>query len=166
VTAKWVLLAWVPDNSRVRDKMLYSSSREDLKKSLGLGYFVGEYYANSYSDLTWVQFIDYISKERTDGPLTLKEQLILEEKALTHSESHSTKSTAMGALPFSLSAAVTSALSSLQSGEINWVEMYLSGETIELSLAKVVDTKEPLQAHVPLEARSFHFLYILTPIDF
>lgn len=60
--------------------MLYSSSREDLKKSLGLGYFVGEYYANSLGDLTWNQFTEYISRERTDGPLTLKEQLILEEK--------------------------------------------------------------------------------------
>lgn len=62
--------------------MLYSSSREDLKKSLGLGYFVGEYYANSLSDMTWNQFIEYISRERIDGPLTLKEQLILEEKVL------------------------------------------------------------------------------------
>ena len=37
---KWLLLAYVPDDCRVRDKMLYSSSREDLKRSLGLGYFI------------------------------------------------------------------------------------------------------------------------------
>jgi twinfilin len=77
---KWILIAWVPDNCKVRDKMLYSSSREDMKKSLGLGYFSGEYYANSLADMTWEQFSDYISKDRTDGPLSMKEQLILEEK--------------------------------------------------------------------------------------
>lgn len=78
--SKWTLIAWVPDNSKVRDKMLYSSSREDLKKALGLGYFSGEYYANAMEDLTWEQFTDYISKDRSDGPLSMKEQLILEEK--------------------------------------------------------------------------------------
>jgi twinfilin len=146
--AKWVLLAWIPDDCKVRDKMLYSSSREDLKRSLGLGYFAGEYYANSRSDLTWAQFVDYIGRERTDGPLTMKEQLILEEKALTHSESHSTKATAMGALPFQLSAAVIAALAQLQAGEVNWVEMSLDQETVELAAAKEVDAKEPLQSHV------------------
>jgi len=48
---RWVLLAWVPDAAKVRDKMLYSSSRDDLKRSLGLGYFVTEYYANSKVEL-------------------------------------------------------------------------------------------------------------------
>lgn len=145
---KWVLIAWVPDDCKVRDKMLYSSSREDLKRSLGLGYFVGEYYANTLGDMTWDQFIDYLSRERTDGPRTVKEQLILEEKALTHSESHATKATAMGALPFELSSHVISALTQLQQGEVNWVEMYLNGEAVELGVAKTVEVKEPLQSHV------------------
>jgi twinfilin len=143
-----VLIAWVPDDCKVRDKMLYSSSREDLKRSLGLGYFVGEYYANTRGDMTWDQFLEYISRERTDGPLSAKEQLILEEKALTHSESHSTKATAMGALPFELSSSVISALGQLQSGAVNWIEMYLNQETVELAEAKEVDPKEPLQSHV------------------
>jgi hypothetical protein len=128
--------------------MLYSSSREDLKRSLGLGYFVGEYYANTRADMTWDQFLEYISRERTDGPLSAKEQLILEEKVLTHSESNTTKATAMGALPFELSSAVISSLGQLQSGEVNWIEMYLNQETVELAEAKEVDTKEPLQTHV------------------
>jgi hypothetical protein len=28
VSSPWILLSWVPDGCRVRDKMLYSSSRE------------------------------------------------------------------------------------------------------------------------------------------
>ena len=135
--------------------MLYSSSREDLKRSLGVGYFAGEYYANTRGDMTWDQFLEYVSRERIDGPLSVKEQLILEEKALTHSESHSTKATAMGALPFELSSSVISALGRLQSGEVNWLEMYLNQETVELAEAKEVDPKEPLQSHVcSTDARS------------
>lgn len=42
---RWVLLAFVPEGVSVRDKMLYSSSRESLKKQLGMNYFVGEFHA-------------------------------------------------------------------------------------------------------------------------
>lgn len=41
---RWILLAYVPDTVSVRNKMLYSSSRESLKKHLGLNYFVGEFH--------------------------------------------------------------------------------------------------------------------------
>jgi twinfilin len=41
---RWVLLAFVPESVGVRDKMLYSSSRESLKKQLGPNYFVGEFH--------------------------------------------------------------------------------------------------------------------------
>lgn len=30
VSSRWVLISWVPDGCRVRDKMLYSSSREGM----------------------------------------------------------------------------------------------------------------------------------------
>ncbi|CAM9837470.1 unnamed protein product, partial [Phaeothamnion confervicola] len=34
---KWLLVAYVPDDAPVRQKMLYSSSRQDLKAALGQG---------------------------------------------------------------------------------------------------------------------------------
>lgn len=40
ITQEWLLLLWIPDNCRVRDKMLYSSSCQDLKRSIGLGYLL------------------------------------------------------------------------------------------------------------------------------
>lgn len=42
---RWILLAFVPECVSVRDKMLYSSSRDSLKKQLGMNYFVGEFHA-------------------------------------------------------------------------------------------------------------------------
>ncbi|GMF16829.1 unnamed protein product [Phytophthora lilii] len=42
---RWVLLAFVPEGVSVRDRMLYSSSRDSLKKQLGLNYFSGEFHA-------------------------------------------------------------------------------------------------------------------------
>ena len=37
---EWGLLSYVPDTANVRLKMLYASSREDLKRALGLNYFM------------------------------------------------------------------------------------------------------------------------------
>jgi hypothetical protein len=108
-TYRWVLLAWVPDTAKVRDKMLYSSSRDDLKRALGLGYFVTEYYANSkvqlgrhpqvqarhahnisltrvlmrsnqhQGDLSFAAVLESVNKDREDAPLTEAERLKREE---------------------------------------------------------------------------------------
>lgn len=67
----------------------------------------------------------------------------------------------MGALPFNLSNSVTEALQQLQNGQVNWVEMYLDQETVELSQSKEVDVKEPLQNHVPPNDARYYFLYFL-----
>lgn len=47
----------MPLPRQVRDKMLYSSSRHDLKQGLGLGFFEGEYYANVHGDMSYESFV-------------------------------------------------------------------------------------------------------------
>jgi twinfilin-like protein len=76
----WILIAWVPDGCRVRDKMLYSSSREDLKYSLGLGYFKSEYGTNSLSDINWEIYEKSLKVDFDPSILTETERLVLEEK--------------------------------------------------------------------------------------
>lgn len=130
---RWMLLAWIPDTCKVRDKMLYSSSREDLKRSLGLGHFAAEYYANSKTEVTWEQFSAYDNKEHSSQPLTAKEQLILDEKALTQSESNATKSMAMGSLPFALADSVLPTFQRFAAGDVNFVEVKLENEAVDIA---------------------------------
>lgn len=78
--AQWALIAWVPDGCRVRDKMLYTSSREDLRRGLGLGYFKFEYSASLEADFDWKAFTDSQVRTNTEDILTETERLILEEK--------------------------------------------------------------------------------------
>lgn len=153
--SRWILVAWIPDNCKVRDKMLYSSSREDIKKALGLGYFVSEYYANAKEDLTWAQVLAYASKSEVDGPLTDKERLIQDENKLSQVESNVTSSTAMGSLPFNMSEAVIAALARFKAQEINWVDMYVENEEVQLEDAKQVDTSAPLAEHVSASSGRF-----------
>ena len=96
VGRKWILVSWIPDGCRVRDKMLYASSREDLKRTLGLGYFSAEYAANVITDVNWESYQTYIRKDlNKDHLMTESERLMKEEHALARVESTATKSNAM-----------------------------------------------------------------------
>ena len=80
---KWLLMAWVPEGCTVREKMLYSSSREDLKKAIGVGHFISEYAANTREDANWADVSSYLTREKIDPSLySEKERLIKEEKVL------------------------------------------------------------------------------------
>jgi twinfilin-like protein len=41
-TKSWILVAYVPEMARVREKMLYATARDDVKNSLGSSHFKGE----------------------------------------------------------------------------------------------------------------------------
>ena len=58
-----MLLSRARVKNKVRDKMLYSSSKQDIRQGLGLGFFEGEYYANVLSDLTFESLV----ASRTSG---------------------------------------------------------------------------------------------------
>ena len=76
----WCMITWIPDSCKVRDKMLYSSSREDLKRHMGIGYFKTEYAANYKTDISWQQYKQSLSKDVNSDMLTESERLVQEEK--------------------------------------------------------------------------------------
>lgn len=84
VQLQWLMVTWIPDGCKVRDKMLYSSSREDLKRTIGMGYFKSEYAANYLSDISWEMFQKSLVKEIDASVLTENERLALEEKVHFH----------------------------------------------------------------------------------
>jgi twinfilin-like protein len=146
---KWMLLAWVPDGCRVRDKMLYSSSREDLKRNLGRGYFSGEYSANEKVDVSWAAYQAFCSKDiDTNTLLTDTERLVIEENAMAHTESSATKSTAMGVVPFTLGAGVADAFRSFVNKSVNWLEISVKDEVIMLHGSKSVTMNDNLTSYV------------------
>jgi twinfilin-like protein len=143
---QWALIAWVPDGCRVRDKMLYTSSREDLKRGLGLGYFKCEYSANARNDFDWKLFTDSQTRTNTVDILSETERLVLEEKTLTQAEIGSSKSSALGVIPFAVHENVHSAWVDYTQGRVNWVSLTLSGETIQLESTNTVSADQDLNS--------------------
>ena len=135
----WLLMAWVPDAAAPRQKMLYSSSRDNFKKQLGAGFLSegGEYCANCAEDVSWAL---YLQAQRKDGggapaPMTEHEILGREANLLEAQESAAGKAAAMQAVQFALEPPLAEALAAFAAappGALNWVEVWLTaGESAE-----------------------------------
>jgi len=144
-TKKWCLICWVPETSAVRSKMLYTSSREDLKKTLGRSLFDCEYGANTMSELKWAAFREAVDPQHSKNLYQSEKERLLQEEAETlTSESAATagKSNAMGLLPFTLTAELTAAVRALQANNdsISIIEAYVHDEIVSLTGAAAAAT--------------------------
>lgn len=141
---QWSLITWIPDGCRVRDKMLYSSSREDLKRGLGLGYFRSEYCGNVLSDLSWKIYSESQQRDTNPDIFSFAERMVMEEKSQSQAESGYTKSTALGVIPFNVDSAVHTAFDELLQGTVNWVELTLTGEEVSVVKSTSVAVEDDL----------------------
>ncbi|TYZ59890.1 hypothetical protein PybrP1_009203 [[Pythium] brassicae (nom. inval.)] len=143
---RWVLLAFVPEAVSVRDKMLYSSSRESLKKQLGHNYFVGEFHATD---------VDAKKKHAADAPLSETERL-LKETALLERDTN-VKSTAMGVIPFAISQNVREKLALFKDGKFDWIAMKLNTDDESVEVVKSLESVDlvDVQGAVDQKAPSF-----------
>ena len=79
-TAKWLLIPYIPDNCIVRHKMLYSSSREDLKKKLGPNLFTTlDYTTSTLNDINYELYINSTKTISNKEIMTNKERVLQEE---------------------------------------------------------------------------------------
>jgi len=70
---EWVLLSYVPDGSPVKQRMLYASTRDYLKRQLGKNYFAYDFYGSAPEDFTWEAFQESLKKPQGTAPLTADE---------------------------------------------------------------------------------------------
>ncbi|KAL4164566.1 hypothetical protein KRP22_004431 [Phytophthora ramorum] len=153
---RWVLLAFVPEGVSVRDRMLYSSSRDSLKKQLGLNYFSGEFHATELSEVTWESFLEARKKQAADAPLSESERL-LKEAAMLERDTN-VKSSAMGVVPFEITQNVRDKLRLLQDNKFDWIAMKLSEDNESVEVVKSLESVELIDVPDTLDRRSPSFV--------
>jgi twinfilin-like protein len=69
--SKWILVLYVPDDSKVRDKMIYAATFDSLKHELGANNFGKDIHCSTVGELSW----EAVNKEEgpVHAPLTEKE---------------------------------------------------------------------------------------------
>ncbi|OWZ14485.1 Twinfilin [Phytophthora megakarya] len=153
---RWVLLAFVPESVSVRDRMLYSSSRDSLKKQLGLNYFAGEFHATELSEVTWESFLEARKKQAADAPLSESERLLKEAAKLERDTN--VKSSAMGVVPFEITQNVRDKLRLLQDNKFDWIAMKLSEDNESVEVVKSLESVELIDVPATLDRRSPSFV--------
>ncbi|KAJ6547039.1 hypothetical protein B0H19DRAFT_1163633 [Mycena capillaripes] len=79
--AEWLVIYYVPETAKVRDKMLYASSRASLLKSLGSTLFSDSIFATSKADLTPEAYAAHRKHVTAPKPLSASEQEMADVRA-------------------------------------------------------------------------------------
>ncbi|KAJ7273150.1 actin depolymerizing protein [Mycena rebaudengoi] len=79
--AEWLAIYYVPDTAKVRDKMLYASSRAALLRSLGSTLFSDSIFATTKSDLTAEAYAAHRRHLAAPQPLSAAERELVEVRA-------------------------------------------------------------------------------------
>mmetsp|Transcript_12017 Transcript_12017/g.23521 ORF Transcript_12017/g.23521 Transcript_12017/m.23521 type:complete len:329 (+) Transcript_12017:212-1198(+) len=124
----WVLIAYVPDNSKVKARMLYASGVADVKEALGYSNFSGSAHVTSADELSLDVIRGVIRREFTDQPLTESEILAKEEVAQMAPPSE-VRANAMGLVPFDFTPDLDAALEAFKEGSSNFVEFVIEGDS-------------------------------------
>ncbi|CDH48714.1 ptk9 protein tyrosine kinase 9 [Lichtheimia corymbifera JMRC:FSU:9682] len=163
----WLFLCYVPDNAKVRDKMLYASTRASLTKSLGDSHFTDSVYGTAESELNWDGYKKHLAHKKADAPLTQRERelaeiKLAEAKAVSDYQGTTTRKTFAPGLTFPMADNVLEALGDLKKSKDdrahNFVSLYLEKETIELDKAANVPAN---QVHSTLAADAPRFTFYL-----
>ncbi|KAG6903180.1 hypothetical protein C0995_002723 [Termitomyces sp. Mi166 len=70
----WLAISYVPESAKVRDKMLYASTRASLLKGLGSALFTDSIFATSKADLTPEAYAAHRRHINAPKPLSAREQ--------------------------------------------------------------------------------------------
>ncbi|MEQ2159226.1 Twinfilin-2 [Goodea atripinnis] len=71
---EWIFIAWSPDQSPVRQKMMYAATRATLKKEFGGGHIKDEMFGTVEDDLCFHGYMRHRSSCSSPAPLTAAEQ--------------------------------------------------------------------------------------------
>uniref|UniRef100_A0A3Q3IHB6 Twinfilin n=1 Tax=Monopterus albus TaxID=43700 RepID=A0A3Q3IHB6_MONAL len=140
---EWIFISWSPDQSPVKQKMLYAATRATVKKEFGGGHLKYEMFGTTEEDICLLGYQCHVSSCSGPAPLTLAEQ-----------ELQRIKITEVRGQP----AVTKRALQQLAQKRLNYIQLRLDveKEIIELANCSPTETRD-LPRRVPKDTPRYHF---------
>lgn len=157
-TGRWLFVAYVPDTAKVRNKMLYASSVDDLQDQLGKGFFEDTYKVSDKSELSYDQWRRTLRRQSFSGIMTEKELVVREEQMVDKS----TTSTGMKTVAFPMAKQVLDAFAELKAGSRNIVLVRIKKKKGGREECVLSDLKDGAVVDDLLDATGSEPRYILT----
>ncbi|GAA6080602.1 twinfilin-1a, partial [Tachysurus ichikawai] len=122
---EWVFIAWSPDHSPVRHKMLYAATRATVKKEFGGGHIKDEIFGTLKDDVSLSGYKKYLMSQAAPLPLTAAEE---ELKKIKLSEVQTdigvdTKQQTLQGVAFPLHGDAMQALQKFKDKKLNYVQL-------------------------------------------
>ncbi|KAM8861579.1 twinfilin-1a [Synchiropus picturatus] len=157
---EWVFLAWSPDKSAVRYKMLYAATRATLKKEFGGGHIKDEIFATVKDELTLCGYRRHLSSQAAPLPLTAAEEELRQIKLneVQTDISVDTKHQTLQGVAFPIQSEAVAALERFREKRINYVQLEVDSvqELIRLSSTDHTELKD-LPLRIPKDTPRYHF---------
>ncbi|XP_037093027.1 twinfilin-1-like [Pollicipes pollicipes] len=161
---EWLLITWSPDDSPVRQKMLYASTKATLKKEFGGAQIKDEVFGTTKEDVTLTGYRRHLRAQKAPAPRSMAEE---ERDEIKRAEvgvdvSVDTKQQTMGSVSFPISREALDEVAGLSQGRVNYVQLSidLDKETINLAAADTTPAAA-LARHVPTDHARYH-LYVFS----
>ncbi|XP_059367043.1 twinfilin-1-like [Carassius carassius] len=157
---EWIFLAWSPDHSPVRQKMLYAATRATLKKEFGGGHIKEEIFGTVKDDVSLNGYKKYLSSQAAPLPLTAAEEELRQIKLNElQTDIHvDTKQQTLQGVAFPMQREAIQALEQFRERRINYVQLEIDfpKESIKLSSTAPTELKD-LPKRIPNDAARYHF---------
>eukprot|EP01116_Phalansterium_solitarium_P024613 TRINITY_DN9062_c0_g1_i1.p1 TRINITY_DN9062_c0_g1~~TRINITY_DN9062_c0_g1_i1.p1 ORF type:complete len:336 (-),score=64.65 TRINITY_DN9062_c0_g1_i1:45-1052(-) len=156
--SEWLLFCYVPDKAKVKDKMLYASTRAPLKQQLGSSYFADDVFGTLPADFSLKGYTLHVASREMEAPLTESE--LQKKEEVERGEIHISvgASSYVHGVAFPVDAAVSDAVNSLASGRISYVQVAIdmANERIILDHTDSI-TFDGLRDKIHQSQPRFHF---------
>jgi len=154
----WVMMCYVPDKAKVREKMTYASTRSNLRKQLGSTYFSTEIFGTVVGDFNRQGYKQFVAMQKSDNPLTWNERQSIQEKEQGVFVGGASTAYIHG-VAFPVQAEATQALKGLLAGQHNYVQLAIDADNEKITLDHAGDVDiDSLGDKVPTNDQPrFHF---------
>ncbi|KAL0968041.1 hypothetical protein UPYG_G00261540 [Umbra pygmaea] len=157
---EWIFLAWSPDRSPVRHKMLYAATRATVKKEFGGGIIKDELFGTTKEDMSLKGYKKFLVSEAAPHPLTAAEEELRQIKLseVNTDISVDTKQQTLQGVAFPMHGDAVKALERFRDKQVNYVQLEIdfAKELIKLSNTDPTEVKD-LPKRIPTESARYHF---------
>ncbi|KAK2917627.1 twinfilin-1a [Channa argus] len=157
---EWIFLAWSPDHSAVRHKMLYAATRATLKKEFGGGHIKDEIFATTKEDLNLSGYKKYLTSQAAPLPLTAAEEELrqIKLKEVQTDISVDTKQQTLQGVAFPVHKDAVAALELFRDKKVNYVQLKVEADEELIRLCNTEPTTiEELPKRIPKDSPRYHF---------
>lgn len=153
----WILMCYVPDKAKVREKMTYASTRANLRKQLGSSNFSTEIFGTVPGDFDQKGYKAFVAMQKAETPLTVGERQSAAEREQGLFVGGASTAYVHG-VAFPVETAATQALQGLLGGSHNYVMLTIDSEGEKITLGGTKNlTIDQLASQVPNDQPRFHF---------